>query len=61
MEETAGFYDKLREVSLDKPGKSAKIADEKSNTLIKSGGGNGPVKPRQPAYDKVPNPTVSDR
>ena len=55
MEESAGFYDKLREVSLDKAGKSAKIAVEKSNTLIKSGGGNGPMKPGN-LQCKVPNP-----
>jgi hypothetical protein len=29
----------------------------KIESLIKSGGGNGPMNPRQPGFAKVPNPT----
>ena len=46
--------------SLDNPTKPAMIY-MKIESLIKSGGGNGPMKPRQPVYFKVPNPADTDR
>ena len=56
-----GFLRKTGKNRIDKREKPDKIIGTSFITLIKSGGGNGPMNPRQPAYDKVPNPAVIDR
>ena len=47
--------------SLDKSGKYDNIPEKNAYSLIKSGGGNGPMKPGNLAEAKVPNPAANER
>ena len=55
------FYGRNVEKSLDFSGKMNTIYKEIAYSLIKSGGGNGPMKPGNLAEAKVPNPAANER
>ena len=49
------------EIRVDFLMKNSKIYKEIAYSLIKSGGGNGPMKPGNLAEAKVPNPAANER
>ena len=49
------------EISVDFSEKICRIYKEIAYSLIKSGGGNGPMKPGNLAKAKVPNPAANER
>ena len=49
------------EKSVDFFRKTSRIYKEIAYSLIKSGGGNGPMKPGNLAEAKVPNPAANER
>ena len=55
------FFVKKVEKGIDISCKTAIILYELHTSLIKSGGGNGPMKPGNLAEAKVPNPAANER
>ena len=61
IEELRTFYAKNQEKTVDNFEKILIIYKEIAYSLIKSGGGNGPMKPGNLAEAKVPNPAANER